>query len=460
MQRTIRAYAFAARIAGLFFAIVGSQTMQAQQLAVPTPESVLGFTVGADYKLATYDESIRYFERLAAASNRIKLIDVGKTSTGHAWTLAVITSPENLAKLDRYREIAQRLAHPDGLTDEQARAGARRARVRGHQRRPPRLGDRGLAAHDPARVRHPRASGRPEDQGDPREHGSLALAIDQSRRPEHRRELVPRERRHAVRSLPAARALPEVHRPRQQSRRLHAQRRRVARRRAHVARVGAADHLRAAPDGAVPHAHLAAAVRRADRAARDRADVARGEHHRHDDRAGARDERAGGRDAHGHRLRRVVSRLHRLHADAPEHRVVLDGDRALPVRDAALLHDPRFPPRVSGPPAAVALREPVAGWLVAPQGRRGLHADGVDGGARLRDEVPRRTALEPLSGRTQRDQQVPPRPAVRVSRSAAAARSRRRGGNAAPPRVQRRAREPARQRSQSTTACDIRPARG
>src|ERR1035437_2856468 len=129
MQRTIRAYAFATRIAGLFFAIVGSQTMQAQQLAVPTPESVLGFNVGADYKLATYDESIRCFERLAAASNRIKLIDVGKTSTGHAWTLAVITSPENFAKLDRYREIAQRLAHPEGLTDEQARALAHEGRA-------------------------------------------------------------------------------------------------------------------------------------------------------------------------------------------------------------------------------------------------------------------------------------------------------------------------------------------
>src|ERR1035437_6721928 len=129
MQRTIRAYAFATRIAGLFFAIVGSATMQAQQLAVPAREFVLGFTGGADYKLATYDESIRYFERLAAASNRIKLIDVGKTSTGHAWTLAVITSPENFAELDRYREIAQRLAHPEGLTAQQARALAHEGRA-------------------------------------------------------------------------------------------------------------------------------------------------------------------------------------------------------------------------------------------------------------------------------------------------------------------------------------------
>ena len=130
MQRSIRAHALAACTASLFLTIAFSHTAAAQQGAIPTPESVLGFAVGADYKLATYDESIRYFERLAAASSsRMKLMDVGKTSTGHPWTLAVITSPENFAKLDRYREIAQRLAHPDGLTDEQAHALAREGRA-------------------------------------------------------------------------------------------------------------------------------------------------------------------------------------------------------------------------------------------------------------------------------------------------------------------------------------------
>jgi hypothetical protein len=111
----------------LVLSAVGS-TASAQQ-TIPTPESVLGFTVGADFKLATYDESIRYFEKLAVASNRIKLVSVGKTSFGHEWTLAIISSPENLAKLDHYRDIAQRLAHPAGLTDEQARALAKEGRA-------------------------------------------------------------------------------------------------------------------------------------------------------------------------------------------------------------------------------------------------------------------------------------------------------------------------------------------
>ena len=72
---------------------------------------------------------MKYSDRLAAASNRIKLVNVGKTSTGHEWTLAIISSPENLAKLERYRDIAQRLAHPAGLTDEQARALAHEGRA-------------------------------------------------------------------------------------------------------------------------------------------------------------------------------------------------------------------------------------------------------------------------------------------------------------------------------------------
>ena len=113
MVRQIRLAA--AAVAGLVSAA------GAQHTAIPTPESSLGFKVGADFKLATYDESIAYFQKLAAATNRVRLIDVGKTSTGRAWTLVLISSPENLAKLDRLKEISRRLAHPTGLTDAEAR---------------------------------------------------------------------------------------------------------------------------------------------------------------------------------------------------------------------------------------------------------------------------------------------------------------------------------------------------
>ena len=87
---------------------------------VPTPDSIFGFAPGADYKLATYDQSVAYFKAIAAASPYIKLFEAGKTTQGRTMIFALISTPDNLAKLDRYREIWQRLAHPQGLTDAEA----------------------------------------------------------------------------------------------------------------------------------------------------------------------------------------------------------------------------------------------------------------------------------------------------------------------------------------------------
>ncbi len=102
---------------------------QAGAAAVPTPESVLGFTVGADYKLATYDETIDYFRKLDAASDRLQLMPAGTSSQGRTYWVAVISAPANLARLDRYREIARRLAHPADLPEDEARALAREGKA-------------------------------------------------------------------------------------------------------------------------------------------------------------------------------------------------------------------------------------------------------------------------------------------------------------------------------------------
>ncbi|MBZ5559766.1 MAG: hypothetical protein LAO77_21065 [Acidobacteriia bacterium] len=96
---------------------------------LPTPESVLGFRPGADYKLATYEQSLDYFKKLAATTKHMKLVEAGKTSQGRPMTFALISSPDNLAKIDHYREIARRLAHPQGLTDAEAHRLAREGRA-------------------------------------------------------------------------------------------------------------------------------------------------------------------------------------------------------------------------------------------------------------------------------------------------------------------------------------------
>ena len=89
--------------------------------AVPAPEATFGFEPGADYKLATYDQSIEYFRKLDAASNYVTLVEAGRTTRGRPMYFALISSPDNLAHVERYRRIAQRLAHPGDVTEAEAR---------------------------------------------------------------------------------------------------------------------------------------------------------------------------------------------------------------------------------------------------------------------------------------------------------------------------------------------------
>jgi hypothetical protein len=115
---------------------------------IPSPESVLGFPAGADFELATYEQSLDYFQRLAAASDRVELREVGRTSFGRPWYLALISSAENLRDVERYREIAQRLAYPtDDMTAEDARALAREGKAIVHL-------DGGLHATEVAHAQH------------------------------------------------------------------------------------------------------------------------------------------------------------------------------------------------------------------------------------------------------------------------------------------------------------------
>ncbi len=96
---------------------------------IPTPASVLGHNPGDDFYLADYDDAIKYFHALAASSDRIKMFKVGKSTRGEDYDIAVISSPENLARLDEYKAIARKLADSRSLTDAQARELARTSKV-------------------------------------------------------------------------------------------------------------------------------------------------------------------------------------------------------------------------------------------------------------------------------------------------------------------------------------------
>ena len=92
------------------------------QSGITPPVQHFGAAPGDDYFLATYSQFQSYLEKLATQSDRLKVVDIGKTAEGRPMLMSIITSPENHKKLDRYKEISQRLARAEGLADEQARA--------------------------------------------------------------------------------------------------------------------------------------------------------------------------------------------------------------------------------------------------------------------------------------------------------------------------------------------------
>ena len=91
------------------------------RLPVTTPKAAYGFGIGDNYHLANYSQMASYWRTLESQSDRMRVVSMGKTTEGRDQLMAIVSSPDNLANLDRYQEIARQLSQVEGLTDAQAR---------------------------------------------------------------------------------------------------------------------------------------------------------------------------------------------------------------------------------------------------------------------------------------------------------------------------------------------------
>src|SRR5579872_7269012 len=87
---------------------------------IPTPKDILGYYIGAPKHLTHTADIARYYNALAAASKRVKVMTVGKTDEGRDCMVTVISDEDTIRDLDKYRGYLARLADPRGLTDDQA----------------------------------------------------------------------------------------------------------------------------------------------------------------------------------------------------------------------------------------------------------------------------------------------------------------------------------------------------
>lgn len=85
---------------------------------IPTPEAVLGYQVGS--KHTRPEEVVRYFEAVAATSNRITLRTYGKSYEGRPLVVATITTPVNHTNLASIRQKNLQLVKEPERIDEGA----------------------------------------------------------------------------------------------------------------------------------------------------------------------------------------------------------------------------------------------------------------------------------------------------------------------------------------------------
>ncbi len=94
-----------------------------------TPKQFFGHEIGEDYWLPNYTQFAKYWETLAKESDRMVLDTIGLTAEGRPQLMAIVSSPENIQNREKYRQIAERLSHAEGLTAAQAQALAKEGKA-------------------------------------------------------------------------------------------------------------------------------------------------------------------------------------------------------------------------------------------------------------------------------------------------------------------------------------------
>ena len=129
MRTVLRRSILSGASAVLAVAMAVSLFAQPARVATPrltSPEKFFGHQIGADYVLPNYTKFTEYVRLLDKESDRMVVQSIGKTAEGRDQLMAIITAPENFAKLEiintweiaQYAKLLQKLKNtPDGETN-------------------------------------------------------------------------------------------------------------------------------------------------------------------------------------------------------------------------------------------------------------------------------------------------------------------------------------------------------
>ncbi len=85
---------------------------------ITSPKTHFGFEIGEDYQLSNFSQTEAYFKKLDQESPRVHYVQIGKTEEGRNQPMLIISSEENLKKLDHYKQISRSLARAKMRVEE------------------------------------------------------------------------------------------------------------------------------------------------------------------------------------------------------------------------------------------------------------------------------------------------------------------------------------------------------
>jgi hypothetical protein len=115
-----------ALLAAVVLLIAASAFAQSQP---PAPEQFFGFSMGAERKLAGWDKIVEYFQAIDRASDRVVVQELGRTTMGKPYIMAIVSSPDTIANLPAYQDQQKKLADPRKTSEEEAARIAREGKA-------------------------------------------------------------------------------------------------------------------------------------------------------------------------------------------------------------------------------------------------------------------------------------------------------------------------------------------
>jgi hypothetical protein len=118
----------AASVLILLIAAAAPHAQKSAGARLTSPKEQFGWDIGDDYRLVNYTQYVEYLRKLDQQSDRMTVVEIGKTEEGRPELTAIITSPENQKKLAQYKEMNRKLALAE-VNDEQARQLAKEGKT-------------------------------------------------------------------------------------------------------------------------------------------------------------------------------------------------------------------------------------------------------------------------------------------------------------------------------------------